>query len=150
MIIDSIEKISNYESLNPFFAKAIEFIKSLDMKNLELGKIEIDGKNIFAIISESNLKTPEQARLEVHNQYLDIQIPVSKAEGFGWIERASLQKEAAPFDTTKDIQFFEDKPTVKFDLMPGNFVIFFPQDGHAPCIGEGSVIKIVIKVKMAS
>lgn len=148
MIIDSIENLSNYKSLNPFLAKAIEFIKSLDMNNLEIGKVEIDGKNIFAIISESNLKTSEQAKVEVHNNYLDIQIPVSKAEGFGWIDRAGLQKEAAPFDTTKDIQFFEDKPIVKFDLMPGNFVIFFPQDGHAPCIGEGSIIKIVIKVKV--
>lgn len=150
MIIDSLENISNYEGLNPFLPKAIEFIQSLDMNDLEIGKIEVDGKNVFAMISDSKLKTPEQALLEVHNNYLDIQIPVSKAEGFGWKERTSLQHQAGDFDTTKDIQFYDDKPTVRFDLMPGNFVIFFPQDAHAPCVGEGSVVKIVIKVKMNS
>lgn len=147
MIIDNLSKLSEYETLNPHFDKAIEFIKSLDMKNPEIGKFEIDGKNVFAIISESKLKTPEQAKLEVHNNYIDIQIPISQAEGFGWAGRSELKKEAAPFDSTKDIQFFEDKPILNFDLQPGNFVIFFPQDGHAPCIGDGTVIKIVIKIK---
>ncbi|SHF21748.1 YhcH/YjgK/YiaL family protein [Dysgonomonas macrotermitis] len=149
MIIDNLSKLAEYATLNPHFGKAIEFIKSLDLKNPELGKFEIDGKNVFASISESKLKTPDVAKLEVHNNYIDIQIPVSKAEGFGWIGRSELKKETAPFDETKDIQFFEDKPILNFDLQPGNFAIFFPQDGHAPCIGEGTVIKIVIKIKVA-
>lgn len=148
MIIDNLSKLTEYETLNPHFGKAIKFIQLLDLKNPELGKFEIDGKNVFASISESKLKTPEQAKLEVHNNYIDIQIPISKAEGFGWTGRSELTKEAAPFDETKDIQFFEDKPTLNFDLQPGNFAIFFPQDGHAPCIGEGTVIKIVIKIKV--
>lgn len=148
MIIDNLSKLTEYETLNPHFGKAIKFIQSLDLKNPELGKFEIDGKNVFASISESKLKTPEQAKLEVHNNYIDIQIPISKAEGFGWTGRSELTKEAAPFDETKDIQFFEDKPTLNYDLQPGNFAIFFPQDGHAPCIGEGTVIKIVIKIKV--
>lgn len=150
MIVDNLEKLAEYKELNPNFGKAIEFIKSLDLKNLTLGKVEIDGKNVFASISESKLKTPENAKVEVHNNYIDIQIPVSKAEGFGWIGRSELKNEVAPFDTTKDIQFFEDKPILNFDLQPGNFAIFFPQDGHAPCIGEGTVVKIVVKVKISA
>ena len=32
-------------------------------------------------------------------------------------------------------------------VVPGEFVIFFPQDVHAPCIGDGSSMhKIIIKV----
>lgn len=148
MIIDSIDKLEEYASLNPLFPKAIEYIRSLDFNNIQLGKVELDGRNLFASVSESNLKTPENAKLEVHNDYIDIQLPVSKAETFGWSPRADMKKEAGPFNAEKDIQFFEDKSSLQFTLQPGNFAVFFPQDSHAPCIGEGTVIKIVIKVKV--
>jgi len=148
MIIDHIEKLESYAGLHPLFQKAIKYIQSLNFSEIEEGKFELDGNNLFVSITNSSLKTPENAKLEVHNQYIDIQLPVSKAETFGWSPRKEMQKESAPFDETKDIQFFEDKPTTYFTLQPGNFAIFFPQDAHAPCIGEGSVQKIVIKVKI--
>ncbi|MEN9919734.1 MAG: hypothetical protein RL662_2170 [Bacteroidota bacterium] len=150
MIIDSIKNLKNYSGLNPLFPKAIAYINSLDFANLAIGKVELDGKNMFSIISESTLKTCENAKLEVHNNYIDIQIPVSKTEGFGWSQRVDVSEEKAPFDEVKDIQFFEDKSALQFNLPPNNFVIFFPQDAHAPCIGEGTVTKIVIKVKVNS
>jgi len=148
MIIDSIEKLSEYSSLNPLFPKAIEYIKSLNFNNLQVGKVEIDGKNLFASVNVSNLKTTSNAKLEVHNEYIDIQIPVSVTEGFGWSPRADMKTPVADFDGTKDIQFFEDSYSMQFNLQPGNFVIFFPQDAHAPCVGEGTVTKIIIKVKV--
>ncbi len=30
---------------------------------------------------------------------------------------------------------------------PGQFAIFFPQDGHQPCIGKGDIHKAIFKVK---
>lgn len=149
MIIDSIDKLEEYAHLNPFFPKAVEYIKSLDFNNIQPGKVVLDGDNLFASVTESNLKTPEDAKLEVHNKYIDIQLPVSKPETFGWSPRAEMKKEKAAFDTVKDIQFFDDKASMQFTLQPGSFAIFFPQDSHAPCIGEGKIIKIVIKVKVA-
>lgn len=150
MIIDSIDKLDEYAKLNPLFPKAIDYIKSLDFDNLQPGKVELDGKNLFVSVSESNMKTPENAKPEVHDKYIDIQLPVSKPEGFGWSPRADMKNEFAPFDETKDIQFFTDKTSMQFELCPGNFAIFFPQDAHAPCIGEGTIIKIVVKVKVNS
>lgn len=150
MILDSINKSKDYEKLHPLFPAAFEYLKSLDLTNPPLGKVELDGKNLFVIVSESNLKDEENARLEVHDNYIDIQVPISKAEGFGWKARAELNKEAAPFNTEKDIQFFEDEPSTYFDVQPGEFVIFFPQDGHAPCIGVDTIIKIVVKIKVNS
>lgn len=148
MIIDSIEKIEEYIGLNLYFPQAVKYIKSLDFNNIQLGKVELDGKNLFASVTESTLKNTVDAKLEVHNEYIDIQIPVSKAETFGWSPRADMKDESAPFDAEKDIQFFKDKSSMQFTLQPGNFAVFFPQDAHAPCIGEGKIIKIVIKVKI--
>ena len=149
MIIDHLKNSAQYEQLNPLFKKAFDYLKSLDFSKIEVGKTEIEGTDLFISISNSNLKTKEDAKLEIHDKYIDIQMPVSKAEGFGWIGRRDMKSEAAPFDVEKDIQFFTDKPQTYFSVEPGNFAIFFPEDGHAPCIGEGTILKIVVKVKVA-
>lgn len=150
MILDSIDKSKDYEKLHPSFPVAFEYLKSIDLANPTLGKVELDGKNLFVMISESNLKAEEDAKLEVHDKYIDIQVPVSKSEGFGWKPRTELKKDSSPFNEERDIQFFDDEPSTYFDVQPGQFVIFFPQDAHAPCIGVDTIIKIVVKIKVNS
>ena len=39
MIIDKLENIGMYASVNPLFAQAIEFLKSTDLNAHELGKV---------------------------------------------------------------------------------------------------------------
>ena len=147
MILDSINRFSDYINLHPLFPKALEFIQSLDFNNLQFEKKEISGKDLFVTISESDLKTKDKAKLEAHNNYIDIQIPVSKIETFGWSSRKNLKTESAPFDQSRDLIFYEDVPATYIDVQPLSFVIFYPEDAHAPCIGEGTIDKIVIKVK---
>lgn len=50
MIIDSLQNLKNYESVNPLFSKVIEFLKSHDLKTLEVGKYEIEGKDLLSIL----------------------------------------------------------------------------------------------------
>ena len=52
-------------------------------------------------------------------------------------------------DSEFDISFYGDtKPQTYVTCQPGQMVIFFPQDGHAPCISEKPVIKkAIFKVK---
>jgi len=38
------------------------------------------------------------------------------------------------------------RPRCYVTLLPGEFAIFFPQDGHAPCISEGTLHKAVFKL----
>ena len=63
---------------NKYYQAALEYIKTTDLAALENGKHLIDGENLFVNIVDSAMKTPEQARLEVHDKYIDIQIPLSK------------------------------------------------------------------------
>ncbi len=148
MIIDRLENSTKYETLNPLFKKAFDYLKTLDFSKIETGKTILEGDDLFVLVSNSTLKTKENAKLEIHNNYIDIQMPVSKAEGFGWIATSELKSASAPFNTEKDIQFYEDIPKTYFNIEPGNFAVFFPEDGHAPCIGEDSILKIVVKVKV--
>ena len=46
-----------------------------------------------------------------------------------------------------DFTFYRDPVERVFTLSPGEFVIFFPEDAHAPCIGEGVIRKMVAKVR---
>ncbi len=148
MIIDYLSNVSTYKDIHPRIKLAIEYLETLDMNNLPMGKTEISADEIFMIVSDSTLREKAKAKLEVHDAYIDIQIPLSKTETFGWKSRSKLEQESAPFDKNRDIQFFEDAPILYFSLPVGSFTIFYPQDAHAPCVGEGVIRKIVVKVKL--
>lgn len=147
MILDSLSNAEKYYELHPLFKDAFDYIKSTNFEDASLGKMELKGDDLFAIISDSDMRTQAEAPLEVHNEYIDIQLPVSCTEVFGWKSRAELVQEDEVFDPKRDIQFFKDEYTSLISVAPGNFVVFFPQDGHAPCIGNGTVRKVVIKIR---
>lgn len=148
MILGSLKDSARYEHIHPLIKKAFDYLKSMDFTNAESGKTEIQGTDLFLSVSDSKLKNESDAKIEVHDKYIDIQVPISKTEKMGWTARCDLKTPKDKFNTEKDIQFFEDKSSLIFPVVPGNFVIFFPEDGHAPCIGEGSVKKIVVKIKL--
>lgn len=148
MVIDSLKHTEIYEKINPLFAKAFEYLKSVDLEKLEVGRINLEGDDLFIMVSDTDLRPKEEAKLEAHNQYIDIQIPINKSETFGWKGRREITSPIESFDTNRDIQFFDDQPASYFNVSPGNFTAFWPDDAHAPCIGEGTVRKIVVKIKI--
>jgi len=44
--------------------------------------------------------------------------------------------------------FYTDAPDMFFQLSDNQFAVFFPEDVHAPMIGDGEIKKMVIKVKI--
>ena len=52
------------------------------------------------------------------------------------------------YNTEKDVRYFYDEPDIFFKLTDGQFVLLFPEDVHAPMIGETLIKKLVIKVKI--
>lgn len=150
MIIDVISNAALYNNVNPRFAKAFQYLKSIDLATIAEGKYEIEGSDIFmTIVDNKELKTKQNAALEVHDKYIDIQILIKGKEGFGWADRALCKAPREAMDKQKDIQFFDDKPSTYFTIDPMQFAIFFPDDAHAPLVGEGIVKKCIIKVLAA-
>lgn len=148
MIIGSLENTRRIEALNPYFKKVFDYIKSHDLVNAPAGKIEIDGDNAWINVSEVQGKEKTNAKVETHNQYIDIQLPLAGRETFGWQARELLKNEKEEgYQEVKDITFYSDEAAIYFTLSPGDLAVFFPEDGHAPCIGEGTIRKIVAKVK---
>lgn len=147
MILDNLKNAEQYYALHPLFKDAFEYIKTTNFADAPIGKVELRGTDLFVIVSDSDLRPQTEADIEVHNQYIDIQLPVSRSEVFGWSARVGLKKNVEEFDEIKDIQFFKDGYSTLISVNPGDFIIFYPEDGHAPCIGEGKIRKVVIKIK---
>lgn len=147
MIIDTIENLGKYTTLNPLFADAVEFLKSHNLQTMEEGKYPIQDKDLFMNLQVAKQRTKDTAVLETHIQMIDIQIPISCAETFGYTPLCDLP--AFEYNAEKDITKYGDtKAQTYVTVKPGQFVIFFPQDGHAPCIiEEKEVKKAIFKVK---
>ena len=138
MVVDTLENLEKYASLNPLFAQAIEFLKSHDLHAMEVGKTELNGKDLVINIAQTTPKTKEQAKLETHNEFIDIQVPLSGTEIMGY----TPGKDCVPADAP-----YEGLAETYIAVKPGMFAIFFPQDGHAPGISPDGVKKVIVKVK---
>ncbi len=147
MVIDVLDKLALYESVNPLFKDVVEFLKNNDLSTMEEGKYEIKGADLFVNVTTAKGKTPEEAVLETHNKMIDIQIPLSGPETYGYTPLCNLPE--VEYNEAKDIS---KMPGLLADsyvtCQPGMFAIFFPQDGHAPCIsGEAEIKKAIFKIK---
>jgi biofilm protein TabA len=146
MILDILQRSDRYAGFHPGFRTAFKFLMASDRDSLGEGRHEIDGDAVFAIVARSDGRGREAAPLESHRRYIDIQYVVSGTDAIGWRNRDTCDQPDAPFDANRDIGFYRDAPALWFDLPPGHFTIFFPEDAHAPLAGSGSVHKIVVKV----
>ena len=133
---------------NPFYAKAMEYLQDTDLTELKTGKHVIDGDNLWVNIVDSKLKTPEEARLEVHDKYIDIQIPLSKEETFGIKPRSACRQPVGEMDPVKDILFYADPVEETVTVKAGGVITFAPDTAHAPLIGAGTIHKAIFKVKV--
>lgn len=148
MILGSLKNTGTIEKYHPLFKKAFNYIKNTDFSVLEDGKIEIEGADLFLVLSTINGKIEVEAATEAHRKYIDIQIPLTANETFGWIPIEKCTKVRMGYDNNKDLILFENEPTNFIGVEDGDFLIFFPEDGHAPGIGDGVIRKIIVKVRV--
>lgn len=146
MILLSLKNSTRIQALHPRFKKAFDFIQNNDLSQMEPGKVEIDGDALYVSIMETEGKQRSEAKLEAHQKYIDIQVIINGVETMGWSALENGLCEISPYLPEKDIVFFSNEPTTYFSVHPGACAVFFPEDGHAPSIGEGLIKKAVIKV----
>jgi len=150
MIIDTLSNANKYFSVHPLFRKAFEFVQDSRPEAMKPGKYVISGDDLNASVTEKAGKTVEESleKFECHDKHIDIQICISGSEKIGWRPRESCSNKKEEYNSEKDVTFFKDTPDMFFQLTSNQFVIFFPEDVHAPMIGEGTIKKMVIKVRV--
>lgn len=147
MIIDNFENCGRYYSVNKRFKKAFDYISETDFEKLPCGRYEIEGKNLYVNVDEYETKLVSKP--EYHKKYIDIQFLLNGEEYIGYCPKSDLIEDEG-YDEEKDLGF--GIGVVDYiKLKKGQFMIFFSDDAHQPCMAFDKpyrVKKVVVKVKI--
>ena len=146
MIVDTLQNSKRVEKLHPLFERAFDYLKHTDFTQIKDGKVETDDPRLYFTVVNFRGKDPQDATLETHQKYIDIQLPIVGVESIGWKAGDELMIISENYCCEKDITFYHDFPTTYTKLYPGQFAIYFPEDAHAPGIGQGDIRKVIAKV----
>ena len=146
MILSTLSQTDRYAALHPLFPRAFEFMRNTNMLALTPGIHPIVGEQLFAIVEHLPGRNREQAQLECHRKYIDIQLVLEGVDEMGWKVLADCREPAVDYSAEKDIQFFFDAPASWVATPPNAFCIFFPEDAHAPLVSSGQIRKVVFKI----
>ena len=113
---------------------------------LELGKVVLKEGELFVNFAAARPKTKDDAKIETHNNFIDIQIPLTGTELMGYMPRTDLAE--AEYNAEKDVTFYPGYATDYLTVKPGMFAIFFPEDAHAPGVTEVELKKVIVKVRV--
>ena len=67
MLTTSIGLIQKYDYLEEKFKKGYEFLRNTDLKALPLGRVDIDGDEVFASVQEYTTMPADACRYESHD-----------------------------------------------------------------------------------
>jgi len=148
MILDILENAHRYMGLNKRFAKAFEFLSRPDLKELAVGRHEIDSVRVYGIVAREPGHRKEDEQLETHERYIDIQLILAGADEMGWKPRSLCRQPSGQYNRTSDYQVFADEPDAWVPVKSGSFAIFFPEDAHMALISSGNIHKVVVKVAL--
>ncbi len=146
MIFDKLQRTPRYTGLSRNLARALEYLASNDFSQTPVGKIELDGDSLYAIVQTYTTKPLEQGAWEAHRRYIDVQYLVSGRERifFSPLERMQV----GSYVSERDFLPMAGTGTA-LELTAGFFAIFHPEDAHMPGLAfedPEPVKKVVVKV----
>jgi YhcH/YjgK/YiaL family protein len=147
MLIDQIRHAGAYTGMGPGLAQAFAFLASAPLATLALGRHEITGDRVFALVQDYLTKPPDAGVWEAHRRYIDVQYVVLGTERLGYapLDRLTVTQ---PYDEAKDVVLLAGEGD-RVTAAAGTFVVFFPHDAHMPGLALGEpapVRKVVVKV----
>jgi YhcH/YjgK/YiaL family protein len=149
MIIDHIDNSYLYHVLNPRIRRAFDYIHQVDLSSAGVGRYEIDGENLYAIVQQYNTKPKEAGVWEAHRRYIDLHYVIQGAEKIGYADLSRLTQ--GEYDESKDFLPLYGEGEF-LSLENGDFVLLMPQDAHMPGIAIDALLpvkKMVIKILVA-
>lgn len=149
MILDNLSQWHRYATLGSRFEKAFRYLETITPAT-PVGRYELEGKDLYAMVSSYATRSTDQFRFEAHRRYADVQFIVAGRECILWAPLVSLPTVTEAYNAEKDFLFFAPPASyTPLNMGVGQFAVFFPEDGHAPGIewgGMGEVLKVVLKV----
>lgn len=153
MFIGKIQTTAEQDKdiFSPAIQKAVEYLRSRDFTQVPDGKYPIDGEKIYAKVERYHTRPQSECRPEAHRKFIDIQYVAEGEECLGWCPVSPDLKLAVPYDSEKDVMFYEKLiPDSSLVLTPDCYAVLYTDDVHSPCMSlddeHTSVTKVVIKV----
>lgn len=151
MIVETIDHVTTYKSLGKNIHSAINFLESVDMDALEDGRIDVDGEEVYAVVSSYETRDNHISKYEVHREYIDIQTLIEGEEIIFLNDRSIMKPDGQYNHETDKLNLIDSDGEMSLLLKRGRFTIFFPDDAHkACCLVDGrkkNVRKLLLKVK---
>lgn len=146
MILANPADSPRYEALHPLFKQVFDYIKANDLSKVPAGRIELDTDKLFINVVDTELISPNSAKLEAHRKYIDIHVPITQAELIGCAHISEVGESEAPFDEEGDFALYTYPRPLWLLVKPGEFLVVYPEDTHAPLVGKGAQRKLIVKV----
>ena len=147
MILDTLDKLESYGYLSPLMDKVVEFFRKTNLESLEPGRIYLQGDDLFVNVNRQNAQSRDEASIEAHRDYIDIQVPISSDEEMGYTGGSFMPEASVPYNEDKDVAFYPGLCDTYLNVRKGMFVVFFPGEGHAPAITENGILKLIVKIR---
>ncbi len=147
MIYDSLKNFADYAGIAPAAWKAVaEFLRTAT-PDMAGGCHEL-GNGVRALVQKYHPHAADADKLEIHRNFADIQLLLAGRESiiYSAIDGLDTVVDYVPAD---DYALYRMAGAgVPLELVPGNFSVFLPGEGHMPGVGcpDSDVVKVVVKV----
>lgn len=146
MILCSVSDFERYLDMNSRFDAMLDALDLEALKQRDAGRHDILGDELFVVASPGT-PTRSNAMLEAHRQYVDVHVLLDGTESIGWACIDDLVLPDKEFDVVRDFICYRDPHVCRLTLKPGQLLVCFPEDAHAPLLGSGNLVhKCVFKV----
>lgn len=125
MIIDLIENLNEYRSLNPKIAEGLEKLNEVEIAYHK--RFDFDGGYLF--FQEGTTTPIDEGTFEAHKKYMDIQMVLDGSEYIAWTPINQLVVDVE-YNPEKDVVRLNGSPQEIMKINKGMAYICLPHDGH--------------------
>jgi len=152
MIYSTMDQAGRYLDMHPGIGRILEEAARYSPQD-EFGKrITLAGDDLYMLLTEYDTHEKSDGFMEAHRKYADVMCMIEGEETICVKPTALLHHITQAYDESRDALLADtEEDCCEIRLHPGEFVILFPEDAHAPgcrANGPSHVKKIVGKVRL--
>jgi biofilm protein TabA len=146
MIIHSLKNIEQFRNTYAHMCEAVDFIAKKGFAGLKEGKNEVSD-NVYIVKIIGDKKSDFEGTIEVHNDWIDIHIPLTDDEIIVYKSRSECTNVEKEYDADNDYMLYNEEDLAQLVLPVGYFSIIDTEMCHMAMLGEGPLEKLVVKVR---
>ncbi len=167
MIVGTLDHCEKYYVLGENIKKALEFLKTHDIRQMEDGRYDIEGnalstsslldlsakekQGVFILVQRYTTRDIDTTWFEGHLKFIDIHYVAEGNEYFCYTPIARAGEPITEYDQVEDDYLYNRDYETAVLMQPGDFVLVYPEDVHMPqrkVIFPSNVVKACVKIAL--